>query len=72
MDVTIPANSTATVSVPNIGSGSVMIQEGGKTVWSDGTYVSGVPGISGARLNGDRVELQVGSGHYSIRVSIHN
>ena len=65
MNVTIPANSTATVSVPSLGTGSVMIQESGTTVWSDGTYVSGVPGISRARLNGDRVELQVGSGSYN-------
>jgi alpha-L-rhamnosidase len=67
MDVTIPASSSATVSVPNISAGSVTIQESGTTVWSNGTYISGVPGILGASLSGDRVELQVGSGTYSFR-----
>ena len=69
MDVTIPANTSATVSLPGGGTGPFTIQESGKPVWSNGAYISGVAGISGASVNGDRVELQVGSGTYSFRVT---
>ena len=44
------------------------IEENGKTLWSHEAYVSGVPGIVGASVNGDRVEVQVGSGTYRFRV----
>ena len=68
LDVTIPANSSATVSLPSFWKGPVRIQENGKTLWSHEAYVSGVPGIAGASVNGDRVEVQVGSGTYRFRV----
>lgn len=67
MDVTIPANSAATVSIPSIGTDPVTILESGTTIWSNETYISGVPGITGARVNGDRVEFEVGSGTYRFR-----
>ena len=34
MDVTIPANTSATVSLPGSGTGPLTIKESGKTVWS--------------------------------------
>jgi len=66
-NVQIPANTTATVSLP--GKGSVTIQESGRTVWSQGVFRNGVAGIAGARANADRVELQVGSGRYRFNVT---
>jgi alpha-L-rhamnosidase len=51
MDVTIPANTSATVSIPNLGTAPVTIQEGGKAVWSNGTFSKGIPGILGASVN---------------------
>ena len=68
MDVTIPANTSATVSLPGSGTGSLTIKESGKTVWTKGAYIKGGPGISGAGVNADRVDLQVASGSYSFRV----
>ena len=68
VDVTIPANTSATVSVPGMGTGFVTIQESGKTIWSNRTFMSGVSGITGARVNADRVDVEVGSGTYSFRV----
>lgn len=64
----VPANTSATVSLPGIGSGPFAVQEGGTVVWSNGAYVSGVAGISGASVNGDRLEVQVGSGTYRFRI----
>jgi alpha-L-rhamnosidase len=69
VDVTIPPSSSATVSIPGSGTGNVTIQESGKTIWSDGTYINGIPGISGASVNADRVEVQVGSGTYRFLVT---
>ena len=37
-------------------------------MWTKGAYIKGVPGISGASVNADRVNLQVASGRYSFRV----
>ena len=68
VNVTIPANTTATVSLP--AKGPATIQEGGKSVWSNGAYVSGVTGISGASANRDRVDVAVGSGNYHFRVTV--
>ncbi len=70
MDVTIPANTSATVSLPGGGTGPVTIRESGKTLWSKGHYQDGVPGIFGARRNADRIEVSVGSGTYSFAVNL--
>ncbi len=69
VDVTIPANTSATVSLPGSVTGPLTIKESGKTVWTKGTYIKGVEGISGASANGDRVEVQVASGSYRFRVT---
>jgi len=69
VDVTIPANTSATVSLPGSGTGPLTIKESGKTVWTKGAYIKGVEGISGASANGDRVEVQVASGSYRFRVT---
>jgi alpha-L-rhamnosidase len=68
VDVTIPPNTSAMVSLPGGGTGPFAVQEGGKAVWLNGAYVSGVAGISGASANADRVEFQVASGSYRFRV----
>ena len=68
IDVTIPVNTSATVSLPGIGTGPVTIEEGGRTVWHDGAYRGGVTGVFGARANADRVDLLAGSGSYKFRI----
>jgi alpha-L-rhamnosidase len=69
VNVTIPANTSATVSLPGSGTGPFTIQEGGTTVWSGGACINRVPGISGASVNAGRVEVQVASGSYRFRVT---
>jgi alpha-L-rhamnosidase len=68
VNVTIPANTSATVSLPGSGTGPVMITEGGKPLWSDGAYVGGVAGISGASEKREQIDVAVGSGTYSFSV----
>ncbi len=68
MEVTIPANTTAKVSVPTLGLKKVAIVESGKAVWKDGSYVSGVAGITGGSRSEGYVTLDAGSGRYSFRI----
>ena len=57
-DIEVPANTTATVYVPATGLSAVT--EGGKPV-------EGRDGVKLARVEGDRVVLEVGAGKYSFR-----
>ena len=68
LDVVLPANSEAEVSVPNIGLKNPTIIEGGKIVWRDGSYVRGVSGITAGRQDADYVTFDVGSGRYRFRL----
>jgi len=69
LDVTIPVNSEAKVSVPNIGLKNVTVEEGGKVIWKDGSYISGVTGITDGNESADYVAFGVGSGSYSLKLS---
>jgi alpha-L-rhamnosidase len=64
LEVTIPANATAKVSVPTLVLKESAITEGGKAIWKNGVYIDGVEGIAGARRDGDWVTFDVGSGSY--------
>ena len=64
VEVTIPVNSRARVSVPTMGLGNVTVTEGGDTVWESGSYIGGVAGITGASGSADYVTFDVGSGSY--------
>ena len=69
LEIALPANSEAKVSVPKIGLKNVTITEGGKIVWKDGSYVRGVAGITAARQDADYVTFDVGSGSYAFRLT---
>jgi alpha-L-rhamnosidase len=65
LNVTIPANCRARVSVPKMELADVTITEGGQTVWADGAFVGGVSGITGGRECALDVTFEVGSGDYA-------
>jgi alpha-L-rhamnosidase len=69
LDVTIPVNSQARVSVPKVGSGSVTVTESSRTVWENGRFVDGVPGIAAGAESDESVTFDVGSGSYSFESS---
>ena len=64
LEVSVPANSRAAVSVPKLGLANVAIDEGGADVWKDGAYVAGVAGVESAADAGDAVTFEIGSGSY--------
>jgi len=69
LEVTIPANATAQVSVPTLGLNKFAITEGGKAIWKDGVYIDGVAGIAAARQDADWVTFDVGSGSYRFELT---
>jgi len=66
MDVTIPANSTASVHVPTQGG---EVTEGGDSVW-DGTSLRSVPGLRSAEMQNGVLVFEIGSGSYSFQIQI--
>jgi len=69
VDVNLPANTSATVSLPCLGTGPIEVREGGQVIFSRGIYRGGVSGIAAAWVDTDRVEVKVGSGAYRFRVT---
>ncbi len=65
LDVSVPVNSEAKVSVPKAGLQSVTVEEGGEVIWRNGSYVGGVAGITGGSEKAECVVFDVGSGSYS-------
>ncbi|GAH50233.1 unnamed protein product, partial [marine sediment metagenome] len=69
LEVAIPVNSVAKVSVPKIGLQNITVTEGGRIVYKAGRFVKGVAGIIAAEGNDNYVTFDVGSGSYSFRLT---
>lgn len=68
LDVTIPANASATVSIPKRGWKQVRIFEGSVEIWRNGHLSHNVSGISGGQEQDNWVTYAVGSGAYRFEV----
>ncbi len=70
LQVDVPVNSTASVSIPkDLEMTDITVHEGEHTVWEKGHFVEGTPGVSSGKLEGERVIFEVGSGHYDFRLT---
>jgi alpha-L-rhamnosidase len=70
LQVDVPVNSTATVSLPKDHEMTrFTVYEGNSTVWEDGRFVGGTPGVTAGKFEGNRVAFEVGSGHYAFRLN---
>jgi alpha-L-rhamnosidase len=69
LEVEIPVSSKAAVGVPKLGLRDVVVEEGGGLVWHEGSYVTGIPGVTGAAQSADHVTFEVGSGRYAFKLS---
>jgi alpha-L-rhamnosidase len=70
LEVDVPVNSTATVSIPKEPQMTeITVLEGDRTVWEKAQFVEGTPGITSGRLESNRVIFEVGSGHYAFRLT---
>jgi alpha-L-rhamnosidase len=69
LEVEIPVNSTAKVSVPTLGLNAFAITDGGKSVWNNNSYIDGVEGVVNARRDIDGVTFDIGSGRYRFELT---
>jgi alpha-L-rhamnosidase len=67
-EVTIPVNTSATVSVPKRGWEQVIISEGETVIWQNGAPDQAVTGISVGQDLDNWVTFEVGSGSYCFEV----
>ena len=67
-NVIIPANAGATIAVPTGGppTASTTIVEGATTVWANGAFVPGTPGVTAGVATPTGVVFTVGSGSYAL------
>lgn len=68
LEVTIPVNSEAEVSVPKIGLKQVMVTESDKSVWENDRFVKNACGVTTGRETDDYVVFDIGSGAYKFRL----
>ena len=69
LEVTIPANSRATVAIPKRGLNQVTVQEQGIVVFERGSVSGEFAGILGGSETSECVEFHLGSGSYSFMLS---
>jgi alpha-L-rhamnosidase len=70
VQVDLPVNSTASVSIPEDNEMTeVTVHEGDRTVWENGHFVEGAPGITAGKVGNKRVSFEVASGHYEFRLN---
>jgi alpha-L-rhamnosidase len=65
----IPANTTATISIPVTDDPGLKVTEGSSKVWENGNFVSGVTGITNGRKEDRFLTFSVGSGKYEFTLS---
>ena len=64
VDVIVPWNTTATVSLPVADAAGATVTENDVTVWDDGSGDDLPAGISDVAPDGDRIAVEVGAGTY--------
>ena len=69
LDVEIPVNSEAFVSIPKFGKESISVSENGKIVWGNGMFKKAVEGVYEGVEEADYITFKAGSGNYSFILS---
>ena len=69
LDLEIPGNVTADVSLPKSGLAEVQVTEGERRIWDSATPVATVPGIGDIAESADAITLRAGSGSYRLRLA---
>lgn len=65
VEVTVPAGSEAEIVIPKLGIRDVKLTEGGLTVWMDGKYHAGAPGVVEAVDKDGALRVKTGGGRYA-------
>ena len=69
LEVTIPVNSTAKVSVPTMALKNIEVAESNDAVWKEGKFIKSSPGVTNATRTKDYVTFDVGSGTYTFKLT---
>jgi alpha-L-rhamnosidase len=70
LEVDVPVNSAASISIPKDPEMTeITVREGDRVVWENNHFVEGTPGITAAKYEDGRVIFGVGSGHYVFRLT---
>jgi len=69
MDVTIPGNATADVSVPTLGNEQVVVRESDHVVWDTAGFTPGPAGIADGKADDGAITLRVGPGEYRFHLT---
>jgi len=69
LNVRIPANTSATVSIPVIDYKNISVSENNRKVWDNNTFIEGIPGITGGQIDGNFLNFSIGSGKYDFTVT---
>jgi alpha-L-rhamnosidase len=68
LNVTVPANATAQIRLPNLGNQALTVTENGKIVLKAGTPPGTVPFIKVTKVDEAGAVLQVGAGSYAFTI----
>lgn len=69
MDVTIPANTTAQIFVPDNDMTGLAVTEQGRAVFENGSFAAGAPGLTQGGISDGYIVFTAGSGTYSFEVT---
>jgi alpha-L-rhamnosidase len=67
-NVSVPANSTATVVLPTFDFKDVTVLEGGTKIWESGSFIEGVSGIINVNADTEQIKIDIESGNYAFKV----
>ncbi len=69
LEVTIPVNSRARISLPTLGLNNISVSENGIAIWQDNAYVEGPDGLTSASARAGYIDVNVGSGTYHFELT---
>ncbi len=69
LDLTIPANSSASLSLPDLGYKNPIIKEGNTTIFEDGKALTMAEGIKYDNNEAGKLNFTLGSGKYTFTIS---
>jgi len=69
LNVSIPANSSATIVLPVFDFQNVIVYEGVSKIWENNGFVKGGLGILDAKAEDNHIVVKIGSGDYEFRLS---
>ena len=64
LKVHIPVNADAEVFIPKLKLGNIMLKESGNRIYTEGKFLTGVPGINKVEELEDFMRIEIGSGWY--------